>query len=80
MQLKSKEVEGKKKENWPQIDLPICNLVTYGVKRKQYKQQTIKIATEKQRSSREEEEKPTSNRLSNSSCNLVILNRLSKSI
>ena len=45
--------------------------MTYGVKRKQYKQQTIKIATEKQRSSREEEEKPTSNRLSNSSCNLV---------
>ena len=33
--------------------------------------QTIKIAVEKQRSSREEKEKLASNGLSNSSCNLV---------
>ena len=42
--------------------------------------QTIKIIAEKQRSSREEKEKLTSSRLSNSSCNLVTSNRLSKSI
>ena len=54
--------------------------MTYGVERKQYKLQTTKIAAEKQRSSREEKEKLTSNRLSNSSCNLVTSNRLSKSI
>ena len=42
--------------------------------------QTIKIVAKKQRSSREEKEKLTSSRLSNSSCNLVTSNRLSKSI
>ena len=57
-----------------------CNLVTYGVERKQYKLQTIKIAAKKPKSSREEKEKLTSNRLSNSICNLVTSNRLSKSI
>ena len=54
--------------------------MTYGVERKQYKLQTTKIVAEKQRSSREEKEKQTLNRLSNSSCNLVTSNRLSKSI
>ena len=54
--------------------------MTYGVERKQYKLLTIKIATEKQRSLREEKEKLTSNRLSNCSRNLVTLNMLSKSI
>ena len=35
--------------------------------------QTIKIAVEKQRSSREEKEKMISNGLSNSSCNLLTI-------
>ena len=57
-----------------------CNLVTYGVERKQYKLQTIKVAAKKQRSLREEKEKLTSDRLSNSSRNLMTSSILSKSI
>ena len=54
--------------------------MTYGVERKQYKLQIIKVAAKKQRILREEKEKLTSDRLSNSSRNLVTSSILSKSI